>query len=335
MRRLLAAPVLAVALALILAIGGAQASPSGSAGSSTGSFGLRLVPAPGPAPTNPLARLYVVDTMSSGTSVTRSVDVLNGTASALDVAVYAAAAAVVHGQFDIAPGRSADELSRWTSVEHGVVHVDPGASVVDTFTITVPRGAPSGDRTAVLWAEVSSAGSGPAGVTLVNRVGVRLYVSVGSGGPVSSNFVIGPITATRSRVGVPAVEADIRNVSTSAFDVNGTLTLTDGPGGLGAGPFAVTAGSVLSPGTSSKVTVPFRRAFPPGPWRAHLVLTNGIVERSATATITFPPTAAPSARGPGRIFLIVVIVLLSLILLGMMTWLAAVSRRRRHDGRTR
>ena len=331
MRRLPVAPAVAVALVLALAVGAAPATPSGSAGSSTGSFGLRLVPAPGPAPANPLARLYVIDTMASGTSVTRSVDVLNGTASALDVAVYAAAV-VVHGQFEIAPGRSADELSRWTSVQQDVVHVDPGASVVDTFTITVPTGAPSGDRTAVLWAEVRSAGSGPSGVTLVNRVGVRLYVTVGAGGPVSADFVVGPITASRSGAGAPTVEADVRNVSTSAFDVSGTLTLTDGPGGLGAGPFAVTAGSVLSPGASSKVTVPFGRAFPPGPWRAHLALTNGIIERSASATITFP-TPVPPARGPGRIALFVVIVLLSLILAGMMAWLVAARRRRRHDGR--
>ena len=335
MHRFLAAPVLVVALALLVPTGTADGAPSGTQGSSTGSFGVRLVPAPGAPPTDPLARLYIVETMAAGTSITRSIDVLNGTASALDVAVYAAAATDVRGKFDFAPGRNANQLSEWTAVEYGMVHVAPGSSVADTFSIRVPQGAASGERTAVLWAEVSSAGSRSGGVTLVNRVGVRLYISVGTGGPVSSDFAIGPITATRNRAGTPSIGAVLYDSSTGTFDVYGTLTLTDGPGGLGAGPFAVAGGSVLTPGASSELTVPFRRGIPRGPWRAHLVLTNGIVDRSATATVTFPPTEVVSdGRTPAPVVLLVLLVLVLLAVLAVTVRLVDRRRRGRADGRS-
>jgi hypothetical protein len=324
---LLAVVAAVAALGLVAPVGRAQASPTGPEGT-TGTFGLRLVPAPGSTPTTAVGRLYVVDVMAAGTSVTRSVDIVNGTGSPLDVAVYAAGAAVVGGRFEFAPGHTTDQLSGWTSVESGEVHVASGATVGDTFTISIPPGTSSGDRTAVVWAEVDAAHTGSGGITLVNRVCVRLYVSVGAGGPVSSDFVIGPIAATRSGAGIPSVGAVVSNPTEGAFDVSGTLTLSDGPGGLGAGPFAVTARSVLSPGASAPITVPFRRTIPRGPWRARLVLTNGVVDRTAAATVMFPPFAAGSTGGTGWLIPTVVIVLLVLVLVGALALLVTGRRRR-------
>ncbi len=327
MRRLIAVPLLAVALVVLLPSGGAHGSPAGRGGGTTGSFGVRLVAVPGAVSDDRLARLYIIDTMVAGTSLTRSVEIVNRSHAGLDVAVYAAAATVAKGTFVFAPGRSSNELSRWTSVDQGVIHVAPEAAATDSLTITVPRTAAPGSRTAVIWAEVTAAPTGTGGVTLVNRVGVRVYVSVGSGGPVSSSFVIGPMVARRSAAGIPSVSAGVRNTSTSAFDVNGTLTLTDGPGGLSAGPFAVTAGSVISPGGSARVSVPFRSAMPRGPWRAHLVLTNGLVQRSAAAAITFPPLATGATGSGDRVLLILVAALLALVLVGVV--LLELRRRRR------
>ena len=51
--------------------------------------------------------------------------------------------------------------------------------------IDVPVDASAGERYAVVWAEVSAPASAAGGVTLVNRVGVRVYLSVAPGGAVA------------------------------------------------------------------------------------------------------------------------------------------------------
>ena len=78
-----------------------------------------------------------------------------------------------------ASGRGSNELSRWTSVSQDVVRFARGSEAFDTVTINVPSDASSGERYAVLWAEVSAPPTG--GIALVNRVGVRMYLSIGPG----------------------------------------------------------------------------------------------------------------------------------------------------------
>ena len=132
------------------------------------------------------------------------------------------------------------------------------------------------------------------GVTLVNRVGVRMYVSIGPGGAPPSKFAIGSLTAERSATGEPLVVATIHNSGERTLDISGNLTLSRGPGGLSAGPFPVGLGAGLAPGDSKTVTVQLDKQLPRGPWRAHLRLRSGPIHRVAEATITFPPLAAPT-----------------------------------------
>jgi len=155
-------------------------------------------------------------------------------------------------------------------------------------TINVPKGATNGEHYAVVWAEVSAAAPAGGGVTLVNRVGVRMYLSIGPGGALPANFAIASLAAERTAAGAPLVVARIRNSGRRTLDISGTLTLSKGPGGLRAGPFRVTPVTTLAPGASDRVTVLLDKRLPNGPWRARMVLTSGPVQRTAVETITFP-----------------------------------------------
>ena len=291
-----------------------------------GSIGIRLVdPLPG-ARGNPLARVYVVDRVAPGSSIRRRVEISNSTSSTAVVRVYAAAASLSRGRFAFAPGHARNELSTWTSLQRAELRVPRGGTAIDTVTIRVPRNASSGERYAVIWAEVSAPSSAGGGVRLVNRVGVRMYLSVGPGGSARSNFTIRSLTAKRSATGRPLVIAKVRNSGGRTLDISGTLTLSEGPGGLRAGPFPVKLRTALAPGNSDRLTVRLDKQLPRGPWRARLRLRSGSVQRVAVGRLTFPRLASaakpPAARSapPGSHHLVSVLlgVLLSIGLLALL-----------------
>jgi hypothetical protein len=277
----------------------------------SGGIGIRLVDVPTDS-RDPRARSYVVDRVAPGTSIRRRVEIVNTTRSTADVVVYPAAADLRGSRFAFAPGHSRNELSDWTSVSRGVLRLPPGAKALETLTIDVPANASSGERYAVVWAEVSAPAPSAGGVTLVNRVGVRMYVSIGPGGGLPSNFVIDSLTAKRSTTGAPLVVAELHNTGPRTLDIGGNLTLAKGPGGLRAGPLPVPLGAALAPGDSQRVTVRIDRRLPRGPWRAELRLESGSILRAAVATITFPRAAAAASARPRQLMLVVIILLLLL-----------------------
>ena len=132
-----------------------SAFASSQANSAANSIGIRLVPLPGASP-DALARSYVVDRLAPGASVVRTVEIDNTTSATADVSVHASGASIVGGNFSFAPGTSQDELSSWTSLSSDMVRLAPGTEATDTLTIKVPANASSGERYAVLWAQVSS-----------------------------------------------------------------------------------------------------------------------------------------------------------------------------------
>lgn len=253
-----------------------------------GSVGIRIVDVPPSSRNDPLARSYIVNRLAPGASIRRQIEIMNTTRSTIDVAVYAAAASIREGRFAFGPNRSRNELSSWTSVNRPALRLAPGMRAFETVTIHVPKDGPSGERYAVIWAAVSAPGSAKAGVTLVNRVGIRMYVSIGPGGAPPSNFLIGSLTARRSASGQPLVVATIHNSGQRTIDISGTLTLSKGPGGVRAGPFAAKLGTPLAPGVSRAVTVRLDKQLPRGPWRAEMRLRGRLIQRVAVATITFP-----------------------------------------------
>ena len=255
---------------------------------SPGGIGVRLVADSASSSAEPLGLAYIVERLAPGSRVTRQIEISNTTDVMADIDVFPAAASIDEGRFSFAPGRTADPLSTWTTVAHSVLHVARGATAFDALTINVPKRASAGERYAVAWAEVSAPSRTQSGVRLINRVGVRMYISVGKGGMPAAEFTVGSLSAGRSANGDPLVVAKIRNIGRAALDITGELTLSDGPGGLSAGPFPVTLGSLLAPGHSATERVELNSEIPRGPWRADLGLSSAGTERSSVAIITFP-----------------------------------------------
>ena len=103
-------------------------------------------------------------------------------------------------------------------------------------------------------------------VKVVARVGIRIYLAVGRGGAPPTNFAITSITGHRSAKGQPSIVADVDNTGGRAVDLNGTASLTAGPGGTSAGPFPGKQIITLAPGQSGHhelhpAQVPARRSL--------------------------------------------------------------------------
>ncbi len=289
--------VLFVGAVILVPCSTAFASSPKDPTASSGTIGIRLIPVQGALATDPLANSYVIDRLAPGATLTRTVQIDNDTAVAVDVSVYPGAASIIGGNFSFAPSHDGNELSSWASVSSAVLRLAPGAEALDTLTINVPPTAAAGERYAVLWAGVSSNPTGGDGITLVNRVGVRMYVSIGPGGAPTPNFTIGSLSARRSPTGQKLVVATVHNSGPSTLDLSGDLMLWGGPDGLRAGPFAAKPASLLSPGRSEVVRVALAADLPAGSWKAAVTLTSGSVRHSTTGTIRFRSIAGINKRG--------------------------------------
>ena len=288
--------LLAALVAGVVASGAGAALAAGAV--PEGSVGIRLLDAPAGRAGDPRARLYVVDHVRPGVTVTRRVELANGTARPVRLGLYAAGAEVRQGRFRFLDGRAVNELAGWTSVRPGRVVVPARGTATATVTIEVPPDASAGERYAVVWAELPSSVPPGGGVAAVNRVGVRVYLSVGPGGEPPSRFVIESVTAERASDGRPQLAVRVRNNGGRALDLSGELRLGGGPGGLRAGPFPVQLGTTLGPGQSGSVRVPLDPAVPAGPWRVRVTLRSGAARGSASSTATFPARPGSAAEVP-------------------------------------
>ncbi len=271
------------------------APTSGSPMPAAGSIGLRLLEAPIAAGDDPRAQIYIVDHLAPGAVIQRRIEVSNTTTSTIEVGLYAAAASIANGSFLGAAGHTANDLSSWTSVSPGGHDIVAGGRTTAIVTISVPGDAAPGEQYGVVWAEAGSAPSADGGIRQVSRVGIRLYVSVGPGGPPAADFTIDSLTAARSPDGRPVVLATVTNTGGRALDMSGTLRLSDGPAGLSAGPFPASLGTTLAIGDTEAVEVTLDKLLPAGPWEASITLHSGLLERSAHSSITFPDTGASPA----------------------------------------
>jgi len=295
--------MLALMLAVVAPAGAATSTASlRAAGKDAGGIGIRLVDAPVVARDDPRARVYIVDHLNPGTTIQRRIEVSNTTGSSQALVLYAAAASITKGSFLGAAAHTPNDLSTWTRVSPGNPDVPAGGKVTAMVTIAVPTDAAPGEQYGVIWAEARSAPKPGGGVVQVSRVGIRLYVSVGPGGAPAANFSIDSLTAERSSTGQPMVVATVHNTGGRALDMNGTLTLSGGPGGLSAGPFPASLGVTLAIGDTEPVSIALDKQLPAGPWDAQITLHSGLVERTTKATITFPKTgvAAAVATNSGR-----------------------------------
>jgi hypothetical protein len=296
MRRLPAALVLA---AVVLT---AAASPAAASTLSRrpvqGRVGVRLLTAPVSERANPLARLYIIDHLAPGATLRSKMQVVNMSKSAVLLNMYAAAAAIGHGQFMFAVGHTQNLMTTWVHLSRPVLRLAAGRRANETVAIRVPRNAPPGEQYGVVWA--SDRGQDPAhkNISLVNRVGIRIYLSVGPGNPPASNFTMASPTTTRNASGRAQVTVQVHNTGGRALTLSGTLSLTGGPGGLRAGPFLLTTGAVIAPGQSAPVVFTLSPHIPDGPWHAKIRLQSGLVVRSETETIDFDNATLASAGFP-------------------------------------
>jgi hypothetical protein len=251
-----------------------------------GALGVRLISQGSTSP-NPLARAFVVARMAPGARLRRVFELANTTHRTMNVAIYAAAAAN-RGAFSFGAGRTQNDLSRWTKTGYGRLRLPPGSRRLCSITVSVPPRASSGERYAVIWAQLTAPAPAGGGVRIVNRVGIRMYVSVGPGGAPAPAFSIGPLSARRAASGAPLIAASIHNWGRGTLGFSGSLALTAGPAGLGTGPIRVSLTRGIPPGVTRRVRFRLSRALPRGPWRVHLRLTSGSVQHTAAATVTFP-----------------------------------------------
>lgn len=281
------------AWALLALTGAGVTAPAPSPGrSDPGSIGIRLMEAPVAERDNPRAYQFIVDHVPPDTTMQRRIEVANQSGRPQTVDLSAGAATVDHGDFTWAEDATGNELTSWISFSSGQLQLRPWEKRPVTVTIKIPADAPAGEQYAVLWAAVA-AQPADGGITIVNRVGIRIYLDVGAGGAPRSDFMIGDFTASRRADGVPGLSVVVRNTGGRAIDVSGALNLTSGPAGTRAGPFRTDATTTLRPGESGTVTVTLPASLPNGPWQAELSLASGAVSHVAQAPVTFPDPAAP------------------------------------------
>ena len=322
---------LATGILIILSPVASAATSATSAGLSAAppprdSFGVRLLDAPVSERGNPRALQYIIDYLPTGTVIHRRILVVNDEPQTARLAVYADAAFIAGGKFTGYAGATRSELTTWISVQHPAVTLAAGASVPDMITIRVPKGATRGEHYGVIWVQQTAkahARGHEFGVTEVSRVGIRLYVAVGHGGAPPTSFDITSITGHLTHAGRPVIVVHVNNTGGRALDLNGSLRLTDGPGGTSSGPFRAQQIVTIAPGQSWNVTFDPPKSLPQGSWQAAVSLVSGLTIAQATATIELTSVVAAQAAGlaMGWIWMAVAIVILALaITMGSYAW---------------
>jgi hypothetical protein len=269
----------------------AQEPPPASDGAG---LGIRLLEAPVSERDDPRARIYVIDHVRAGTTVTRRIGVTNDTPNAMHTKLYVAPAAIDDGAFIVGAPDDPGELGEWATMSPADAELSPRQSTEVTLSIAVPAGTEDGEYYGGAVAEAPPRGTG---VQVAPRVAIRIYLSVGSGSTPRSDFEISTLTAERAGDGTPTVTASVTNTGARALDMSGELKLADGPGGVSAGPFAAVLGTTLGIGDTEPVRVVLDKDIPSGPWHATLTLRSGKIEHTVTATISFP-----EAGGRARVF---------------------------------
>lgn len=281
MRTVLLLVVTTLALLGVAAPATADAAPGG--------VGVHLVPESSAGDAR--ERAYIIANPAPGTTVSRTVEVSNTTGSTQVVALYPGSAAIRDGQFVGDAADAAGELTSWTRVDTSQLTLRPGQVERVGVHIRVPDAVLEGERYGAIWAAVSVPDSGDSSVNVVNRAGIRMYISVGEGSA-RYDFTIRRVDASN---GDPqqAVTATVENTGNRAIDLTGTLNLSRS--GLVAGPFTTDGPTTLAPGDTDTIRITPGTDIPEGTWQAELDISGGPVTRSAETELTVPAESATTA----------------------------------------
>ncbi|MCZ7438440.1 hypothetical protein O7598_18675 [Micromonospora sp. WMMC241] len=281
------------ALAALAVLSGAVAGVPASAdgrGDTGGSIGVQLLEATLGRKGDPRATIYIIDHLNPGARMTRRFAVTNTSRRPQRITLSVGPAEIRKNEFVPSGDPHANELPEWVTVNRTAFLAPPDSTTELRATVAVPPHATRGERYGAIWASVGSRqtdGSGQS-VEQVHRVGIRLYLDVGPGGDPPSDFTIGELLPGRTDTGAPVVRAAVQNTGERALDMVGKLWLSDGPGGLSAGPFPARLGTTVPIGGTAQVEVPLDRQLPNGPWRVRLRLESGLLHREVSGTLTFP-----------------------------------------------
>ncbi|WP_338673488.1 hypothetical protein V1460_10535 [Streptomyces sp. SCSIO 30461] len=265
-----------------------------------GSIGVRLVDVPADLVDDPRARQYVIDNLKPGITIRRSIEVVNDSDSAQRIALYSGAADIKRGSFVGAAGSTGNELTSWITLSKPSLDIPAHSTARSAVTIAVPKDAAPGERYGVVWAQVRGHDTGE-GIALVNRTGIRVYLSVGGNNPPQPKFEVNTMTAARDSGGRAVVQAQVHNTGGRALDFTGDISMKRVSGSLSAGPYPVRLGISLKPGQSEPVTVTVTDTVENGPWDITLRLKSGLLEETHKARITFPTGPGIAGAVPSRL----------------------------------
>lgn len=199
----------------------------------------------------------------------REVIVSNDTTDAQRPQVYVGDATIDDSGFVPADGQG--EVASWSEVNPSIVELDPGERQTATVTIEVPDSVTNGERYGVVWVQPPAGGGD---IQQVNRVGVRIYLTVSGGADPEAeavtDLVITSMTADTLPAGDRQARAAVTNTGERAIDLVGVLELLDGPGGLRAGPFPTDEVTTVAIGGSALVSLTISSEVPPGGPGSHV-----------------------------------------------------------------
>ena len=257
------------------------------------SLGIRLFDAPVGREDDPRAHDHIVDHLKQGATITRHIELSTTSTEPVGVALYVAAATVEGGEFQFGEGHAENDLTDWSKVDPGLVSVPANGTIQAAVTIAVPTDARSGEQYGVIWAELPGSGGT---ASAVNRVGVRIYLSVGEGSEPASDFTIDQFVPKKGDDGTPMIETKVTNTGGRAIDLTGSLILANGPGGLNTKPYDLEIGTTLATGETALALVVLDKSLPDGPWDAMITIKAGRLEHQAKATFSFPKKAGAAAK---------------------------------------
>lgn len=284
----------AVGVAVLAALlASAAAAPAAAGEGSQGSVGIGLLEVPTDRADDPRALVYVIDHLHPGDVIERRIEVTNSTANAVDVDLYPAAAEIGDRGWTPLDGRAVNDLTSWTTITPSSGVVPSGGRLEGTIRVVVPDDARPGEHYAVAWAQLPVDSGGT--VDVINRVGLRLYLSVGDGREPASDFAIRSAQAVTTDDGHHRLDVSVENTGGRAIDVNGEVVLA-GPAGLTAGPFRSPTGPTIAPGSDDILSLAVPDDLPDGTWRAQIVVRSGTLERRAELPVSWSDPAAGFAE---------------------------------------
>ncbi|ROP65639.1 hypothetical protein [Curtobacterium sp. ZW137] len=289
---------------IILLIGAGPASAADQETQSTApaadtGLGIRLLDVPVDQADDPRAREYITQSASPGTVIRRKIRITNATSATKDIRVYATGATIGDGTFDVS-SNDRNELSDWTSLDRTSAAIHNGSSVDVNVSIEIPADAAGGEYYAVIWAEMRASQSKT--VQVVNRVGIRAYIDVSGAGRATTDFTIDHLHSSLDSSDFPLITARVRNIGQLAVDLEGRLSLSEGPGKMSAGPFTGARIVSLAPGQSGTLKFRTSTKLPIGTWNATVEARSGTVTRESSAKLALnkvhatviEPTASPA-----------------------------------------